>query len=51
MDTVQGRQGLAKSQQNVRDVSIRFAASDQESRRDERFLHDIVVTYNGESRG
>ena len=37
MDT-RGRQGLAKSQQGVRDVSIRFAAPDQESRRDERFL-------------
>ena len=38
VDTVRGRQGPAKSQQDVRDVSIRFAAPDQESRRDERFL-------------
>ena len=37
MDTVRGQQGLAKSQQDVTDVSIRFAAPDQESRRDERF--------------
>ena len=38
VDTVRGRQGLAKSQQDVSVVSIRFAAPDQESRKDERFL-------------
>ena len=34
----EGDRSLSKSQQDVRDGSISFAASDQESRRDERFL-------------